>query len=125
MAEQVKTLSDDEAYRIVEEMGFGLTFRSCTCGQLPCARLRPIRDALEAVRRDERQRALTDAARQECVFCAGVEGYNPSPVKAALPVETDAGSYVHRNDPPHGLAGIYCKAPRIRALIADSEEQPR
>lgn len=49
-------ISDDLPYRIVEEMGLGLTFRSCTCGQLPCARLRPIRDALEAVRRNERER---------------------------------------------------------------------
>jgi uncharacterized membrane protein len=49
--------ADDLPYRIVEEMGLGLTFRSCTCGQLPCARLRPLRDALEAVRRDERERA--------------------------------------------------------------------
>lgn len=111
------TIPDDLPYRIVEEMGLGLAFRSCTCGQLPCARLRPLRDALKAVARDERERALTDAARQECVFCAGVEGYNPLPVPAALPIETDAGNYVHRNDPPHGLAGVYCKAQRIRALI--------
>lgn len=49
-------IADDLPYHIVEEMGLGLTFRSCTCGQLPCARLRPIRDALEAVRRDEQER---------------------------------------------------------------------
>lgn len=61
------------------------------------------------------------AARQECVFCAGVEGYNPLPVKAALPIETDAGNYVHRNDPPHGLAGVYCKAPLIRALLNEEK----
>lgn len=42
-------IADDLPYRIVEEMGLGLTFRSCTCGQLPCARLRPLRDALEAI----------------------------------------------------------------------------
>lgn len=102
---------DDLPYRIVEEMGLGLTFRSCACGQLPCARLRPLRDALEAVRQDARERALTEAARLECVFCAGVPGFNPDPV------EVEAGNYVHRNEPPDRQAGVYCKAPRIRALI--------
>lgn len=78
---------------------------------------RKLADRIEKALRDERERALGDAACQECVFCAGVEGYNPSPVQAALPVEMDAGNYVHRNDPPHGLAGVYCTAQRIRALI--------
>lgn len=50
MTNPVPVLSDDEAYRIVEEMGLGLTFRSCSCGQLPCARLRPLRDALKTAR---------------------------------------------------------------------------
>lgn len=36
----------DLAYKIVEQMGLGLEFRNCSCGQLPCARLRPIVDAL-------------------------------------------------------------------------------
>lgn len=69
--------SDDLPYRIVEEMGLGLTFRSCTCGQLPCARLRPIRDALEAVRRDERERcariaeSVTGANTSEIVLGVG------------------------------------------------------
>lgn len=52
--------------------------------------------AIEAALDAERERALLDAARQECVFCAGVGGYNSTPVQAALPAETDAGSYVHR-----------------------------
>lgn len=71
---------------------------------------------IEKALRDERDRALADAARQECAFCAGVEGYNATAVKA----DTDDG-YVHRNDPPHGLAGVYCKAPRIRALMSKED----
>lgn len=54
--ETLEEIADDLPYRIVEAMGLGLTFRSCTCGQLPCARLRPLRDALETVRRDEREK---------------------------------------------------------------------
>lgn len=52
MTQEKANKLEDEAYRIVEAMGLGLTFRSCTCGQLPCARLRPIRDALEAARKE-------------------------------------------------------------------------
>lgn len=77
-------------------------------------------DAIDEALRNERERALVDAAKLECVFCAGVEGLNP------LPVVIEGGSYVHRNQPPKGLAGIYCKAPRIRALasaIRNSEEK--
>jgi hypothetical protein len=36
----------DAAYEIMEQMGFGFKVRNCSCGQLPCARLRPIADAL-------------------------------------------------------------------------------
>lgn len=64
---------DNLPYRIVEEMGLGLTFRSCTCGQLPCARLRPLRDALEAARRDERERCAKIA---ETAFEEFQTGYN-------------------------------------------------
>ena len=78
-----------------------------------------LRHRIEPAVNAERERALLDAARKECVFCAGVDGYNSTPVQAALPAETDAGNYVHRNDPPHGLAGSYCKTPRIRALITE------
>ena len=53
MSEQIV---DDLPYRIAEEMGLGLTFRLCARGQLPCARLRPIRDTLATVRQDERER---------------------------------------------------------------------
>lgn len=56
------SIADDQPYRIVEEMGLGLTFRSCTCGQLPCARLRPLREALEATGRDAATRM-----REACV----------------------------------------------------------
>lgn len=42
-------IAGDLPYRIVEEMGLGLSFRSCTCGQLPCARLQPLRSALENI----------------------------------------------------------------------------
>ncbi len=72
-------------------------------------------EAIEAALNAERVRALSDAACQECVFCAGVEGYNPLPVEAK-------DSYVHNDDPPHGLAGVYCKAPRIRALITATKD---
>jgi hypothetical protein len=34
------------AYAIMEEMGLGFKVRNCSCGQLPCARLRPIAEAL-------------------------------------------------------------------------------
>lgn len=66
-------IADDLPYRIVEEMGLGLTFRSCTCGQLPCARLRPIRDALDAVRRNERERCAKVA---ETAFTEFQTGHN-------------------------------------------------
>src|SRR5690349_7406356 len=36
----------DLAYAIMEEMGLGFKVRNCSCGQLPCARLRPIAEAL-------------------------------------------------------------------------------
>lgn len=51
-------IMDDLPYRIVEEMGLGLTFRSCACGQLPCARLRPLRDAFEAIAATMRSQCL-------------------------------------------------------------------
>lgn len=54
--ETPEQIADDLAYRIVEEMGLGLTFRSCSCGQLPCARLRPLTDALRTVKQSERER---------------------------------------------------------------------
>ena len=66
--ERDERVSDDEAYRIVEEMGLGLTFRSCSCGQLSCARLRPLREALTTVRKEAREaafRAVTKAAQTE------------------------------------------------------------
>lgn len=50
-SQAVVAIADDLPYRIIEEMGLGITFRSCTCGQLPCARLQPLREALENVRR--------------------------------------------------------------------------
>lgn len=65
MTDTIKEISDDDAYRIVEEMGLGLTFRSCTCGQLPCARLRPLRDALTTARKEARA-----AAFKECIALA-------------------------------------------------------
>lgn len=67
-------------------------------------------DVILSALRDERETALRDAARLECIFCAGVDGFNP------LPVEVEAGNYVHRNEPPNGQAGVYCKASRINAL---------
>jgi hypothetical protein len=36
----------DLAYAIMEEMGLGFKVRNCSCGQLPCLRLKPIADAL-------------------------------------------------------------------------------
>lgn len=67
-------------------------------------------NAILSALRNERERALRDAARLECVFCAGADGFNP------LPVEVEAGNYVHRNEPLNGQAGVYCKASRINAL---------
>jgi len=46
---------NDLAYSIVEQMGLGFKVRNCSCGQLPCARLRPIVDALR--QREEEVRA--------------------------------------------------------------------
>lgn len=55
----------DLAYKIVEKMGLGFEFRSCRCGQLPCARLKPIVDALK----DERAEVWKDVLKiaEECV----------------------------------------------------------
>src|ERR1051325_10290433 len=47
------------AYAIVEQMGLGFEFRNCSCGQLPCARLRPIVDAL--AKREAEVRAVPRA----------------------------------------------------------------
>lgn len=59
----IKGIPDNLPYRIVEAMGLGLTFRSCTCGQLPCARLRPLRDALKTARRE-----AATAMRDKCAL---------------------------------------------------------
>lgn len=34
------------AMEIVEQMGLGYEFRNCSCGRLPCTRLKPIINAL-------------------------------------------------------------------------------
>lgn len=81
-----------------------------TIGKVAPAVYRELVADMEAALDAAREWALIDAAHQECDLCAGVDGYNPTPVLTA-------GNYVHRNDPPHGLAGIYCKDPRIRALL--------
>jgi hypothetical protein len=51
----------DAAYKIVEQMGFGFEFRHCSCGQLPCARLRPIVTALTTARKEQAERVWKDA----------------------------------------------------------------
>lgn len=99
-----RMLDDNLPYRIVEEMGLGLTFRSCACGQLPCARLRPIRDALEAVRRDERERC----ARAICLFCAEPEHYG-------LPKEIEGSKRLWHDDLRNDCNGVVqCQAATIR-----------
>jgi hypothetical protein len=37
----------DLAYSVAEEMGLGFKVRNCSCGELPCARLKPIVTALQ------------------------------------------------------------------------------
>jgi hypothetical protein len=59
-----RAAADDDdyelAYKIVEEMGLGFKVRNCSCGQLPCLRLRPIADAL--AKREAEVRAATPRA---------------------------------------------------------------
>lgn len=43
---EAKNSDYDLAYAIVDQMGLGFEFRNCSCGQLPCARLKPIVEAL-------------------------------------------------------------------------------
>ena len=56
--EAVERKDYDLAYSIVEQMGLGFEFRHCSCGQLPCARLRPIVDALDQREREVRERLI-------------------------------------------------------------------
>ena len=51
----------DLAYEIMEEMGLDFKVRNCSCGQLPCARLRPVADAL--AKRDSKVREQVPAPR--------------------------------------------------------------
>jgi len=64
----------DLAYAIMEEMGLGFKVRNCSCGQLPCLRLRPIADAL--------------AKRKAEVRAAAPRVETGLTVEAWLPIET-------------------------------------
>lgn len=63
------------AYAIVEQMGLGFEFRNCSCGQLPCVRLRPIVDALAKREAETRARLLPQLSSSEpqdwCDHCSG------------------------------------------------------
>lgn len=56
----------DLAYAIVEQMGLGLEFRNCRCGQFPCARLRPIVDALAKREAEVRADLLHQPRSERC-----------------------------------------------------------
>lgn len=56
----------DIAMNTVEQMGLGYEFRNCSCGELPCARLRPIASAL--ARREAEVLKTFDALREVARF---------------------------------------------------------